>query len=77
MFWLTLYERDHASQPLVAVVLIVVAVLGFTIARYLFREEVLEMLNGLVDELKFTEGHTVAVVVLAALTDDALPVLPS
>ena len=77
MFWLTLYERDHAPRPLVAVVLIVVAVLGFTIAKYLFNDEVLELLYGLVDELKFTEGHTVAVVVLAALTDDALPVLPS
>jgi len=58
-------------------VLIVVAVLGFIIAKYLFREEVLEMLNGLVDELNFTDGHTVAVVVLAALTEDAFPVLPS
>ena len=77
VFWLTLYESDHASRPLVAVVLIVVAVLGFTIARYLFSDDVLEVLYGFVDELKFTDGHTVAVVVLAALTDEALPVLPS
>ena len=72
-----MYESDHASQPLVAVVLIVVAVLGFIIARYLFSDDVLELLYGFVDELKFTDGHTVAVVVLAALTDEALPVLPS
>ena len=57
--------------------LIVVAVFGFTIARYLFSDDVLEVLYGFVDELKFTDGHTVAVVVLAALTDEALPVLPS
>ena len=77
MFLLTLYESDHASQPLVAVVLIVVAVLGLTIAKYFFREDVFEALYGMVAELKFTDGHTVAVVVLAALTDEALPVLPS